>query len=238
MGALETLLSVQEHDTALAQLCHRRSHLPEQQTLDACEARLVRLEAGLSTVRAEEARLSAGQDDLEHSIADVEAKITAAERQLYGGTVSASRELQALEADIASLKKHRGSLEDAELEVLMEREPVDARLRAADVERDAIDAEAMGLRVAVAEASLAIDASIDEHADARAGLEAEIGPDLLTVYEQSRVKNRGIGIARLEHGTCMGCRMKLSAVELDRIRHEAAEAIIRCEECGAILVVR
>lgn len=238
MGALETLLSVQEHDTALAQLRHRRSHLPEQQTLDACEARLVRLEAGLSTVRAEEARLSAGQHDLEHSIADVEAKITAAERQLYGGTVSASRELQALEADIASLKKHRGSLEDAELEVLMEREPVDARLRAADVERDAIDAEAMGLRAAVAEASVAIDASIAEHADARAGLEAEIGPDLLTVYEQSRVKNRGIGIARLEHGTCMGCRMKLSAVELDRIRHEAAEAIIRCEECGAILVVR
>ena len=238
MVALETLLSVQEHDTVLAQLRHRRSHLPEQQTLDACEARLVRLEASLSTVRAEEARLSAGQLDLEHSIADVEAKITAAERQLYGGTVSASRELQALEADIASLKKHRGSLEDAELEVLMEREPVDARLRAADVERDAIDAEATGLRAAVAEASVAIDASIAEHTEARAGLETEIGPDLLGVYEQSRVKNRGIGIARLEHGTCMGCRMKLSAVELDRIRHEAAEAIIRCEECGAILVVR
>ena len=237
MGALETLLAVQEHDTALAQLCHRRAHLPEQEQLDACQARLARLEAGLAGARAEEARYTGRQGQLEAAIAEVEAKIATASRQLYSGTVTASRELQALEADIASLKKHCGSLEDEELEVLMEREPLDARLREAADERAGIDAEAMVLRAAVAEASVTIDALIAEHADGRAALESSVGDALLATYEKARTKNRGIGIARLGHGTCMGCRMKLAAVELDRIRHEAAEAIIHCEECGAILVV-
>ena len=237
MGALETLLAVQEHDTVLAQLRHRRAHLPEQEQLDGCQARLARLEAGLAGARAEEVRYAGRQQQLEAAIAEIEAKIAAADRQLYSGTVTASRELQALEADIASLKKHRASLEDEELEVLMEREPLDARLRDAAEERARIDAEAMVLRAAVAEASVTIDASIAEHADGRAELESSVGAALLASYEQARTKNRGIGIARLDHGTCMGCRMKLAAVELDRIRHEAAEAIIHCEECGAILVV-
>ena len=237
MGALETLLAVQEHDTVLAQLRHRRAHLPEQEQLDACQARLVRLEAGLSGARAEEARYTGRQRELEAAISEVEAKIATASRQLYSGTVTASRELQALEADIASLNKHRGSLEDEELEVLMAREPVDARLREAADERAAIDAEAMVLHAAVAEASITIDASIAEHVDGRAALESSVGDSLLASYEKARAKNRGIGIARLDHGTCMGCRMKLAAVELDRIRHEAAEAIIHCEECGSILVV-
>ena len=60
--------------------------------------------------------------------------------------------------------------------------------------------------------------------------------DLLADYERIRGTRAGIGIARLEHGTCQGCHIKLSAVELDRIKGLPDDARITCEECGRILV--
>ena len=236
MGVLETLLSVQEHDTVLTQLRHRRANLPEQQALDACLARLAALEAGLAGVRAEAQRMGAREEELETSLRQVDEKIASAGRQLYSGSVTATRELQALEADIASLKKHRGDLEDHEIEVLMEREPVDASLAAAAVKRAAIDAEASQLRLAIVEASVVIDADLTRHVADREAVVGDVPADLLALYESVRKANGGVGIARLEHGTCMACRLKLSAMELDRIRHQPAEAVIRCEECSAILV--
>lgn len=235
MSDLDALLSVQAHDTALEQLRHRRANLPEQQALDAVMARLTALEASLAPTRAELARLQTGQDELEHAIAEVDTKIEHAEKSLYAGTTTSPRELQALEADIASLRKHRGELEEREIALLIEREPHDAAIAAADTARAGIDGEAVELRVRVAEAGVSIDAEIADHTSARATAVASVPAELLALYEKVRAANRGIGVARLEHGTCMGCRMKLAAVDLDRIRKQPADALVRCEECGAIL---
>ena len=44
-------------------------------------------------------------------------------------------------------------------------------------------------------------------------------------------------MARLTGGRCDGCHLSLPAVELDRIRHEAAGTLEYCEQCGRILVI-
>ena len=46
----------------------------------------------------------------------------------------------------------------------------------------------------------------------------------------------GVAVARLEGGVCGACHMKLSAVENDRIQHEAPDEPVRCEDCGRFLV--
>jgi predicted nucleic acid-binding Zn-ribbon protein len=35
---------------------------------------------------------------------------------------------------------------------------------------------------------------------------------------------------------CQACHLALPATEVDRIRHLPADALVRCEHCGAILV--
>ena len=60
--------------------------------------------------------------------------------------------------------------------------------------------------------------------------------ELLAEYERLRARLGGIGAARLEHGTCMGCRMKLPATELDRIKHQSPDELVHCDQCGRILV--
>jgi len=63
-----------------------------------------------------------------------------------------------------------------------------------------------------------------------------IPANVLSLYEQVRRSNRGMGAARLVGGNCQACHLALPATEVDRIRHMAPDAIARCEHCGAILV--
>ena len=45
-----------------------------------------------------------------------------------------------------------------------------------------------------------------------------------------------IGIARLNGMTCEGCHLQLSAVDVDRLRKEPSDALVRCTECSRLLV--
>jgi uncharacterized protein len=236
MGTFDSLLEMQQLDTAIAQLTYRRAHLPEQDQLNDVVRRLTVLDTTMAPHRAAQGDLDRRQSTLEGQIHDIDSKIEAASKQLYGGTVTSSRELQALEADIASLKKHRSELEDAELELLMNREPVDASVAAAMADREKLDAEASQCRVAVAEALVSIDNELTDLADRRAAMAGSVDPILTETYERIRKTNKGVGIARLEHGTCMSCRLKLSAVHLDALKKLAETDLAFCDECGAILV--
>lgn len=236
MADLDTLLTLQGHDTALAQLHHRRSHLPEQAELADIERQVTALEADTAPVRAAHDALVAKESALEHQVGDIETKVAEVSARMYSGTVTAPRELQSMEADIASLKKRRSELEDTELALMEEREPIDAQLAAAMERRNGLDARAAALRVAITEAQIVIDAEAQHHGAERSATAALVPADLLATYERIRAKNRGVGIARLEHGTCMSCGLKLPAVELDRIKSLPADSAPSCEECGAILV--
>jgi uncharacterized protein len=236
MGSFDSLLDLQQLDTALTQLQYRRSHLPEQEQLNDVQRKLSALAAATAPGAAARDELDRRQGALEQQIHEVDAKIDMATKQLYGGTVTASRELQALEADIASLKRHRSELEDAELEVLMEREPVDAELAGADAKRAELDDTASKAHVAIAEAIVAIDRETADLIDRRTGMAAGIDATIRETYERLRTKNGGVGVAKLEHGTCMSCRLKISAVQLDQLKKIPETDIAFCEECGAILV--
>ena len=69
----------------------------------------------------------------------------------------------------------------------------------------------------------------------RASLAATIDPELLELYEDLRRQKKGVGAAALVDGVCQGCHEKLSAVELDHVKH--AGGVPRCEHCRRILVL-
>jgi predicted nucleic acid-binding Zn-ribbon protein len=60
--------------------------------------------------------------------------------------------------------------------------------------------------------------------------------DLLALYTKLRASNGGLGAAALRQRRCDGCRLELNNIELSRIRDAASDEVVRCEECGRILV--
>jgi len=229
------LLDVQALDTTLDQLAHRAANLPARAQLAEVEERLAALRRDVAVVEEEQQGLAAQQTKLEDEIASVEAKIASADRQLYGGG-SDVKELQALQEEISSLKRRVSSLEDAELELLEQLEPVEARLAELAAARDALDAEAIAATTAVAEGEAEVDRERAEVLSRREALVAGIDPAALGEYDAVRARLGGVAVARLEHGSCGACHMKLSAVEHDRILHLPPDEPVRCEDCGRFLV--
>ena len=149
MGALEQLLVVQDHDTATDQLLHRRANLPERAALAAREATMVDVEQRLATAQVRRDELSRSQKRLEDDLASLEAKVTEVDKRLYSGGITAPRELQALQDELGSLKRRQSQLEDQDLEVMVEADPLDAELARLGAERSAV-ARVKRLRLVVA----------------------------------------------------------------------------------------
>jgi len=232
----EHLLVVQDHDTGLNQLRHRRSTLPEQAELAGVEGRLTALEARAAEVQSERDGLGVRQADLEGQIEASRARQSELERRMYGGQVSASRDLQAMDEEVTHLKRRISELEDREIEIMEALEPIDTALQTAEAERQVLRADRDRLQRVIAEALSRIDADIASQTEERQTAMASVPADLLARYERLRASLGGTGAARLVGGSCSGCHLTLPAMEVDRIRKAPADEVITCDQCGRILV--
>src|SRR5918995_403142 len=214
MSRWESLLVVQEHDTRADQLAHRIDTLPARAELAKLEDAGGALDRQLTDVQRRRDELGRSQQRLEDEIASLTERANQAEKQLYSGAVSNPRELQALQDDVASIRRRIGQLEDDELEIMELIEPVDAEGSELSGQRDQLDADAQRLRA--------------ELAESESELAAELG--------ELRSRLGGVAIARLAGTTCQGCHLALSAVEVDRIRKLSLDEAVHCEECGRLLV--
>ncbi|MEW2326273.1 C4-type zinc ribbon domain-containing protein [Micromonospora chersina] len=228
------LLDLQAIDTALAQLAHRRRTLPELAELEA-------LARELSALEDERVRAQVAVDDLDRDIArlekDVEqvrARKSKDEARLAAGSGPA-RELEALQHELASLNRRQSDLEDAELELMEQRETAQGVLDG--VERRI--AEARDRRAAAEQRrddSLAEIAKDEEFKrGSRQPLAGDLPADMVALYEKIRT-DTGLGAALLTGGRCGGCRLELSGADLARIRKADPDDVVRCEECRRIMV--
>ncbi|MFM7616405.1 MAG: zinc ribbon domain-containing protein [Actinomycetes bacterium] len=235
MTDLELLLIVQEHDLALDRLRHRRVHLPARATLSDAEAALAALAPGLAEVRARRDEVARDAKRLDDEVAAVRDRAAEADRTLYSGSVTAVKELQALQADVEHLRARQRELEDRELELMEAQETLDAEVAAAEGASAVEVARAEEARRSLEAGEAEVDAEITTEAEARAAATAGIPETLLATYERIRAMSNGVGVARLVGDTCQGCRLSIPATELDAIRRGVAGEA-RCDNCGAILV--
>jgi predicted nucleic acid-binding Zn-ribbon protein len=236
MDTLHVLLDLQEHDTAADQHRHRRATLPERAQLAAANAAIAALDTEIAGVAAERDGLAREQKRIEDEAASVESKAIAEDKRLYGGSVTAAKELQAIQEEIAALHRRQSGLEDEVLELMVQIEPLDATLAALGDRRRALASEAGALEDTIAAAEAGIDAQLATVEAERASLAATVPAATLTEYETLRRRFGGVAVAKLEGASCRGCHLQLSAVEIDRIRKLPRDAVVHCEECGRILV--
>ena len=237
MTTYERLLAVQDHDTALDQLRHRLETLPGRAVVAGSAEEVAELDRRLAAVEERRHDLGRDQKRFEDEIAAVDGKRTEVEGSLYGGSVTAARELQALQDEIAALDRRKRSLEDEELEVLEAIEGVEAELAELRSARQAAGDRLEAARAELAGAEAEVGAELDAEQTARDAAVAAVGdPDAVADYEKLRASLGGIAVARLNGAQCGGCHLALSAVEVDRIRHLPPDARATCEECGRLLV--
>ncbi len=233
---LAGLLSVQDLDVSIDQHRHRRQTLPERDELLAIDTRIDALKAEADRVTRALEIIAKRESELEAELSATEQRAATVSRRLYGGEVSASRELQAMAADVETLKGRASELEDQGLILLEEREPLDATIDELSAQLVSLDLERGAVLVRLADAEEKVDRDMAGLTRDREEAAGAIADDLLANYERLRARLGGVGAARLVGNHCDGCHLTLSSMELDRIRHLRDGEVFTCEQCSRILV--
>jgi hypothetical protein len=233
----DALLALQDLDTHIDQEVHRKAQLPERAELAELERLIGQAQAGRSVVAAALGGVASRQEAAERELKVTEDRVVQVNRRLYGGTVTASRELQAMAEDVEGLKKRASELEDRVLAFMEEREPFDAELASLDRKLGELAQRQRETIEKLAAAESEVDAAIAGLTAEHPGAVEAVPKALLTAYDRLRSRLGGVAVARLVGGRCDGCHLSLPAMELDRIRHQSAGSLETCEQCGRILVI-
>jgi predicted nucleic acid-binding Zn-ribbon protein len=233
---LAHLLAVQDLDTTITQLEHRRAALVESSGLAAVQALLTSLGAEREDAAARRAVLAATQKDLEEQIAVISERGNVIEKRMYASTSSSGRDLQAMNEEVRHLTERRAELEELELVAMLEQDPIDAELAALRERTVPLEAEAAELQRQVAEDQVEIDGALSEAISSRAAAAALLPAALSNRYETLRARLKGTGAARLVGSHCDGCHLELSSGEVEKIRALPPGDAATCEQCGRILV--
>jgi predicted nucleic acid-binding Zn-ribbon protein len=236
VSALEPLLDLQERDLALDRIRHKLATLPERAQVASTEARVAELQVAVAALRAQRDDVARDEKRFEDEATSLGEQAAAAEAKLYSGEVVSPRELQALQADIAQLKRHQKSVEDRQLGFMEQREPLEAQLTERDAEVAALEGELETQRAALATAEQKLADELGTEETARAQIASGIDGDLLDVYDRCREKSNGVGAARLVGMTCQGCHLSIPATEAERIRKAPPGTVEHCDNCSTILV--
>jgi hypothetical protein len=233
-----SLLELQRVDSAADALRVRRAGLSERAELQACEAELEALGREREEAAPRRVALAREERRVEAEVADLTARAREVERTLYSGTVTAIRELEALQAELRDFDRRRREREEEELVVMEQEEQLGGRIAVLDARRAELAARAAELRKAIGAAEAEIDAELARVAEERSAVAAQLAAPLLGTYQQLRGVARLAGRAavRMERGTCTGCRVVLPIVLATRIQHGPADGSTLCPSCGRLLV--
>jgi predicted nucleic acid-binding Zn-ribbon protein len=230
------LLDLQDLDLQLDQVAHKRKSLPEHQALAELSGEKSVVDRELVSADTEVSDLQREQKKADSDVEQVRQRKARNQQRLDSGQVTSPKDLENLQHEIGSLDRRISDLEDAELEVMEKLETAEATQAELRTRADAFAGRQTELQSTRDAAVKELDEQRATLGDQRATAAAELPADLVTQYQKLREHNGGIGAAPLVGKRCMGCQMELSPSDLNRIKAAAPDAVLRCEECGRILV--
>lgn len=229
-----SLLELAELDAELARIAHRAGHLPEQQEHE-------RIQADHTAAADRLAALELALEDLDAQAARFESEIDAVrqradrDRALLDSGQTSAKQVADLQHELETLQRRQASLEDSLLELLEQREQLQAQATAETGVVDELATELARAEQSLQTASAELETTRAQRAATRAELAGTIDGELLALYERQRASG-GVGAGPLRGGQCGACRIEIDRGELARISAAQPEEVLRCPECSAILL--
>jgi predicted nucleic acid-binding Zn-ribbon protein len=228
-----SLLEITELDAELSRIAHRAGHLPQRQDYERLQTDQVAADDRLGA-------LGIALEDLDAQISRFELEIDAVrqredrDRSLLR-SVADAKQLSDLQHELDTLRRRQSSLEDSLLEVMERREQLEAQQTAEVAKSEALQADLAAVQQALDGAIEEIDQARRLHSSRRDELTAALDPELIALYERQRAGG-GPGAGVLQGRRCGACRIEIDRGELSRISAAAEDDVLRCPECGAILL--
>jgi predicted nucleic acid-binding Zn-ribbon protein len=229
-----SLLELSELDAELSRIAHRASHLPQREAHARMQSEHTAASDRLAGVRIAVEDLDAQASRLESEIEAVRQREDRDRALLKSGAADA-KQLSDLQHELETLVRRQTSLEDSLLEVMERREELQTQLAVEQRAIEALQADLVSAQQELDAALAEIDEARQQHSSRRDTLTAELDPALSALYERQRARG-GPGAGPLLGHRCGACRIEIGRGELSRISAAAEDELVRCPECGAILL--
>lgn len=229
MSTVADLWEVQCTDLAIERLQRRLQEIEQQlgetEELRAARQRLRDCEDELQKWRERQRALEVQARDLEHHI-------RSAEQELLRHGSGNPRELEAMEANVASLKRRRGKLDDQILEAMIESERCQQELERHQAELRRIEEAWQVEQTALASEREAKTAQLQKLAAQLKHRWAAISLEDRELYRNLRSRKAGHALALVQQNTCQLCGMGLPTGVVQQAR---AQQRVFCPTCGRLL---
>ncbi len=228
MGIARQLYQLQEADLEIEsneqELKRKVGQLGTSEAVINAQARLTSEQQRLDELKHQ-------QRSAEWEIDDLGSKITAAEKQLYGGRIGNPKELSSLQHEVEAMKAKRDQLENKALEIIDQVELAGNDVAALSSQFKQLEDEWHSQQQQL---SAEIDQLKTKLSDLKRNRELLLGgldPQTVDFYEKLR-KQKGQALVKVEQGICRGCRISLSVNEIQQAR---SGKIVQCSSCGRML---
>jgi predicted nucleic acid-binding Zn-ribbon protein len=230
MSAALGLYRLQQVDS---QIDHAQSRLKViRQTLENdAELRAANERAAAADNQLKEAERSLKQTELEGEKQRI--KLQQIEASLYGGLVHNPKELQDLQKDVASLKRHLETLEDRELEAMQVVETAEKNAQDAKTVLEGITASRGDQFRELAQESEILNKGMERFAAERSAVIQDLAAQAIQSYEQLRRQRRGIAVTVVSDSACAACGTTLTPSQQQSAR--STSQLFYCPSCGRIL---
>ncbi len=231
----ELLLALQRADSTVLRLTKLIDDLPEQREILSIVERLAVIANTFDDVTVEQQEILSRLKREDRELDLLGARLQAESVRLYDGSVTAQREIQAVEAEIAQTNRRISEHEDALLAVMEEHDAISAQLAALDDERATLNARKTALEAALIDSAAQYEAQRDDALSTRKNLFVQLPADLRERYTTIASRTGGVGAGELIDGSCSACRITLSHSDMDALLN--GPPIANCPSCRRLLVV-
>jgi len=207
-----------------------------QQTIRETLQNDLKLQAATQAFSAADSKYKEASRALKQTETEVEKqriKIEQTESSLYGGRVQNPKELQDLQKDVASLKKHLETLEERELEAMVLVETAENELQTAKTELDQTQVNLNDQYRDLSKENEALDKELERLEHERNAILSDLVSSAVSTYEQIRKQRRGIAVTTISDSACTACGTTLT-LSLQQSARSATQ-LFTCPTCGRIL---
>lgn len=170
---------------------------------------------------------------IEGSVQTQQIKIEQSNAALYGGRIHNPKELQDIQSEVISLKRHLSTLEDQQIEVMIQVEQAEAFSDEMIHNLNSVQDKVRIKQNQLFEEQKILLKEIERLNTEHQSLVSFISPDYLKMYDRLRQQKKGLAITTATDSSCDSCGATLTPAEWQTTH--SPNKITYCPSCGRIL---
>ena len=199
-------------------------------------------ESAISSAKSAVDKIKTYQDNLmlkhrsiENVLDDLQGRLKQLDSTIYSGNITIARELSAGQDERNFIVEDIKKKEDELLEFMVMLDTIESQHDQAQQKLSQLEKQRPAEKKSLRSKESSISKELDNFSKNKEDLLTQIPGDVLRIYQSIYKSKNGQAVVKVEGGTCQGCHIKLTTMELQKARN--AEGVVCCDSCQRILFV-